>query len=176
MLYLSSDKRFAVILENQKHNFRIVLVEPEIPQNTGNIGRTCVATKSELHLIGKLGFEINDKNLKRAGLDYWQHLVWHHHLTLEYSYQHVEDHSRVFYFSAFATKNYTEVKFKEGDWLVFGKETKGLDPQILQKNADRSLLIPLLGPARGLNLATAVAVVAYEGVRQIGITSTGEIK
>lgn len=155
-------------MEKQKFNFRIVLVEPEIPQNTGNIGRTCVATASELHLVGKLGFEINDKNLKRAGLDYWQHLKWYHHATLE-DWQHfIEDESRVFYYSAFAEKIYSDVDYKKGDWLVFGKETKGLDPQILQKNKERSLLIPLLGPARGLNLATAVAIAAYEGVRQIG--------
>jgi tRNA (cytidine/uridine-2'-O-)-methyltransferase len=146
-----------------------VLVEPEIPQNTGNIGRTCVALDSELHLVGQLGFEINDKNLKRAGLDYWQHLKWYHHQTLEDWMKHVSDPSRVFYFSAFAKKNYTRVEYQKGDWLVFGKETKGLDPQILQKNADRALLIPLLGPARGLNLATAVAIAAYEGVRQLKI-------
>lgn len=174
MPYLSSDKRYVDILETPKFNFRIVLVEPEIPQNTGNIGRTCVATASELHLVGKLGFEINDKNLKRAGLDYWQHLKWFHHETLDDWYKHVEDQSRVFYYSAFALKNYTQVEYQQGDWLVFGKETKGLDPQILQKNASRSLLIPLLGPARGLNLATAVAVVAYEGIRQLGYTGSGE--
>lgn len=154
-------------MENPKANFRIVLVEPEIPQNTGNIGRTCVATGSELHLVGKLGFEISDKNLKRAGLDYWQHLTWYHHKTLEDWSSHVADPSRVFYFSAFAKNYYTQVEYKPGDWLVFGKETKGLDPQILQKNAEQALLIPLLGPARGLNLATAVAIAAYEGVRQL---------
>ncbi len=159
-------------METRKNIFRIVLVEPEIPQNTGNIGRTCVAAASELHLVGKLGFEINDKNLKRAGLDYWPHLKWHQHATLEDWYRHVEDHSRVFYYSAFAQKNYTDVQYREGDWLVFGKETKGLDPKILQENADRALLIPLLGPARGLNLATAVAVVAYEGIRQLGLVDS----
>ncbi len=147
--------------------FNVVMHEPEIPQNTGNIGRTCVATSSELHLVGKLGFEISDKNLKRAGLDYWQHLKWFHHATLEDWQKHIEDKSRVFYYSAFAQKNYTKVNYQHGDWLVFGKETKGLDPHILQKNKDRSLLIPLLGPARGLNLASAVAVVAYEGVRKL---------
>lgn len=163
-------------MENQKHNFRIVLIEPEIPQNTGNIGRTCVATLSELHLVGKLGFEINDKNLKRAGLDYWKHLTWYHHPTIEDWQRHVENPDRVFYYSAFAAKNYAKVDYRKGDWLVFGKETKGLDPHILQKNKERSLLIPLLGPARGLNLATAVAVVAYEGVRQLGYTENGEFE
>ncbi len=156
-------------MENQKPNFRIVLVEPEIPQNTGNIGRTCVATASELHLVGSLGFEINDKQLKRAGLDYWQHLKWYQHRTISEWMAQVEDPSRVFYFSAFAKNVYTRVHFQPGDWLVFGKETKGLDPELLKKNEDRSLLIPLLGPARGLNLATAVAIAAYEGVRQLGL-------
>lgn len=167
MLYLSLDKRCAVTYQNP--NFRIVLVEPEIPQNTGNIGRTCVATHCELHLVGELGFEISDAQLKRAGLDYWPHLRWFHHKSYEDWWAHVENPDRVFFTSAFAQKKYTDVNYQKGDWLVFGKETKGLDPAILNKHHDRSLLIPLLGPARGLNLATAVAVVAYEGVRQIGV-------
>jgi tRNA (cytidine/uridine-2'-O-)-methyltransferase len=167
LLYLSLDKRCIVTLE--KPNFKIVLVEPEIPQNTGNIGRTCVATNCELHLVGQLGFEITDAQLKRAGLDYWPHLKWFHHKTYQDWWSHVEDQQRVFFTSAFAKNNYTHVKYQKGDWLVFGKETKGLDPAILQAHPDQSLLIPLLGPARGLNLATAVAVVAYEGVRQIGV-------
>ena len=153
----------------EKPNFKIVLVEPEIPQNTGNIGRTCVAANCELHLVGQLGFEISDAQLKRAGLDYWPHLKWFHHKTYQDWWTQVEDHERVFFTSAFAKKSYTDVKYQKGDWLVFGKETKGLDPAILQAHPDQSLLIPLLGPARGLNLATAVAVVAYEGVRQIGV-------
>lgn len=152
----------------EKPHFRIVLIEPEIPQNTGNIGRTCVATNCELHLVGKLGFEISDSQLKRAGLDYWPHLRWFHHKTFEDWWKCVEDPHRVFLTSAFAKKKYTDINYQVGDWLVFGKETKGLDPQLLQKYSDQSLLIPLLGPARGLNLATAVAVVAYEGVRQVG--------
>lgn len=153
----------------EKPNFKIVLVEPEIPQNTGNIGRTCVATNCELHLVGQLGFEITDAQLKRAGLDYWPHLKWFHHKSYQDWWTQVEDPQRVFFTSAFAQKNYTHVKYQKGDWLVFGKETKGLDPAILQAYPEQSLLIPLLGPARGLNLATAVAVVAYEGVRQIGV-------
>jgi len=153
----------------EKPNFKIVLVEPEIPQNTGNIGRTCVAANCELHLVGQLGFVISDANLKRAGLDYWPHLKWFHHKTYQDWWMQVEDPKRVYFTSAFAKNNYTDVKYQKGDWLVFGKETKGLDPAILQKYPDQSLLIPLLGPARGLNLATAVAVVAYEGVRQIGV-------
>ena len=147
--------------------FRIVLVEPEIPQNTGNIGRTCVATNCELHLIGPMGFEINDTQLKRAGLDYWPHLTWQLHPNFQSWWDLVEDPSRVFYLSTKAKKNYTQMNFQKGDWLVFGKETKGLDPQLIHKNVEQALTIPLLGPARSLNLATSVAIVAYEGVRQV---------
>ncbi len=147
--------------------FKIVLVEPEIPQNTGNIGRTCVATNCELHLVGPLGFEINDSQLKRAGLDYWPHLKWHMHANFQSWWELVADPTRVFYLSTKAKKNYTDIQFQKGDWLVFGKETKGLDPQLIQRNLDQALTIPLLGPARSLNLATSVAIVAYEGVRQL---------
>lgn len=149
-------------------NFRIVLIEPEIPQNTGNIGRTCVATKCELHLVGQLGFEINDKNLKRAGLDYWPYLKWFQHASIEDWMKHVEDPKRIFYFTTKVKKTYFQNKFQKGDWLVFGKETKGLDPELLQRNIDQALTIPLLGPTRSLNLATSVAIAAYEGIRQLG--------
>lgn len=147
--------------------FKIVLVEPEIPQNTGNIGRTCVATNCELHLVGPLGFEINDSQLKRAGLDYWPHLKWQMHANFQSWWELVKDPNRVFYLSTKAKKNYTDIQFQKGDWLVFGKETKGLDPQLIQRNLNQALTIPLLGPARSLNLATSVAIVAYEGVRQL---------
>ncbi len=150
--------------------FRIVLVEPEIPQNTGNIGRTCVATRCELHLVGPLGFEINDTQVKRAGLDYWPHLTWKMHANYQSWWSLVEDPSRVFYLSTKAKKKYTDVQFQKGDWLVFGKETKGLDPQLIHRNPEQAVTIPLLGPARSLNLATSVAIVAYEGVRQLGIS------
>lgn len=151
--------------------FRIVLVEPEIPQNTGNIGRTCVAARSELHLIDPLGFEISDKQLRRAGLDYWPHLTWHRHPNLASWSESVPDHDRVFYFSTKATKLYTEVSFRRGDWFVFGRETRGLDPELVRRNADRALRIPLLGPTRSLNLASSVAIVTFEGVRQLGESS-----
>jgi tRNA (cytidine/uridine-2'-O-)-methyltransferase len=157
--------------------FNIVLIEPEIPQNTGNIGRTCVSIASELHLVGSLGFEISDKNLKRAGLDYWPHLKWQQHLSFKsYVENHVQNHrhshaqndtSRMFLFSAFGKKPYTEISFQRGDHLVFGKETKGIDPQILEQYSDQVYQIPMYGPVRGLNLATAVAIVGYEGVRQL---------
>ncbi len=147
--------------------FRVTLVEPEIPQNTGNIGRTCVGTRSELHLVGKLGFKITDRNLKRAGLDYWQHLEWTHHQKFEDWQSQIQDPKRVFYFSTKGQKSYFEADFQPGDWLVFGKETKGLDEDLLRRNPDQVLQIPILGPIRSLNVATAVTVVLYEAIRQI---------
>ena len=147
--------------------FNVVLVEPEIPQNTGNIGRTCVGTRSDLHIVGKTGFEITDKNLKRAGLDYWQHLTWTHHRDLETWQKEVPNPQRVFYFTTKATKTFYDVQFQEGDWLVFGKETKGLDEEILRQNREQMVGIPLLGPIRSLNVATAVTVVLYEALRQL---------
>lgn len=146
--------------------FNVALIEPEIPQNTGNIGRTCVGTRANLHLVGDLGFDITDKNLKRAGLDYWQHLWWQHYENQSQWEKQIKDPSRVFYFSARATRSYFDVQFKPDDWLVFGKETKGLDPELMRRNEDRCLQIPILGPIRGLNVATAVAIVLYEAVRQ----------
>jgi tRNA (cytidine/uridine-2'-O-)-methyltransferase len=151
--------------------FNVALIEPEIPQNTGNIGRTCVGTRANLHLVGDLGFEITDKNLKRAGLDYWQHLWWQHYQTQSEWERQIKDPSRVFYFSAKATRCCYDVQFKPDDWLVFGKETQGLDSELLRRNEDRCLQIPILGPIRGLNVATAVAIVLYEAVRQNRLVS-----
>ena len=154
-------------MPNSEKLFRIVLIEPEIPQNTGNIGRTCVATNCELHLVEKMGFEINDTNLKRAGLDYWPHLTWHRHVTFEDWWQKVEDPSRVWFFTTKTKRTYFEPKFQPGDWLVFGKETKGLDPDLLAKFPNQTVTIPMVGEgARSLNLATSVAIAAYEGLRQ----------
>lgn len=151
----------------EQKTFRIVLVEPEIPQNTGNIGRTCVATNCELHLVGNMGFEINDKNLKRAGLDYWPHLTWFRHETYADWWRQVEDPSRVWYFTTKTERSYFEAPYQPRDWLVFGKETKGLDPDILRQFPEQTVTIPQLGPVRSLNLATAVAVATYEGIRQL---------
>jgi tRNA (cytidine/uridine-2'-O-)-methyltransferase len=145
---------------------RIVLVEPEIPQNTGNIGRTCVGTNCELHIVGPTGFEITDANLKRAGLDYWQHLTWFMYPSYEEWFKKVEDPTRVFYFTTKVKKTYYDVKYQPGDWLVFGKETKGLPPEILFANPDQAVTIPQPGPVRSLNLATSVAIAVYEAYRQ----------
>lgn len=125
-----------------------------------------MATGAELHLIGKLGFEINDRNLKRAGLDYWPHLKWYRHEQLSDWESSLSQPERVFYFSAFSHRNFFDVEFQPGDTFVFGKETKGLPQDLLQRNEQRCLQLPILGPVRGLNLATAVAIVLYEAVRQ----------
>lgn len=148
-------------------NFKIVLVEPEIPQNTGNIGRTCVGTGSELHLIEPFGFEITDKNLKRAGLDYWQHLKWFKYPNFEEWKKTVPDMNRVFFFSTKASKSYYEIKYQPGDYLVFGRETKGLPPEIIEQYKDQLIKIPQYGPVRSLNVATAAAIALYEGLRQV---------
>jgi tRNA (cytidine/uridine-2'-O-)-methyltransferase len=146
--------------------FNIVLIEPEIPQNTGNVGRTCVGTRSNLHIVGETGFKITDRNLKRAGLDYWQHLWWTQHSTMDEWMAQVPDPSRVFYFSTKATQTYFDVAYRPGDWLTFGKETKGLDEDLLRRNSDRVIKIPQIGKVRSLNVATAVAIALYEAIRQ----------
>jgi tRNA (cytidine/uridine-2'-O-)-methyltransferase len=154
-------------MEKPENLFRVVLIEPEIPQNTGNIGRTCVGTNCELHIVGQTGFEITDTNLKRAGLDYWQHLTWYQHKTYEDWFSKVEDKSRVFYFTTKVEQTYFDIKYQKGDWFVFGKETKGLPPEIINNNLKQSVTIPQPGQVRSLNLATAVAISVYEGYRQI---------
>lgn len=147
--------------------FRIVIVEPEIPQNTGNIGRTCVGSMCELHLVKPMSFEITDTQVKRAGLDYWPHLSWKIHESFNNWYNSVEDKSRIFYIENKVEKTIYEAKLKKGDWLVFGKETKGLDPDLVLANIDCTYMIPQTGPVRSLNLATAVAITIYEGFRQV---------
>lgn len=150
--------------------FNIVLFEPEIPNNTGNIGRTCLGTGCELHLIEPFGFQIDNKQLKRAGLDYWPNLKWHRHASLEAWRSIVPDYSRVFLFSKKATKVYTDAQFQAGDWLVFGKETKGLPEDLIKQHGAQAVHMPMYGPIRSLNLANAVAVAIYEGLRQISLT------
>lgn len=147
--------------------FRVVLVEPEIPQNTGNIGRTCVGTNCELHIIGPMSFEINDTNLKRAGLDYWPHLTWKYYESYADWWAQVEKPERVFYFTTKVQQTYYDIQYQRGDWLVFGKETKGLPPEIIAQNQAQAVTIPQPGPVRSLNLATSVAIAIYEGFRQV---------
>lgn len=151
--------------------FRVVLVEPEIPQNTGNIGRTCVGAQCELHIVGPMSFEINDTQLKRAGLDYWPHLRWFYYDSYEDWYSQVENPQRVFYFTTKVKQTYYDIQYQKGDWLVFGKETKGLPPEIISQHIEQAVTIPQPGPVRSLNLATAVAIAVYEAYRQVTKTS-----
>lgn len=145
--------------------FNIVLVEPEIPQNTGNIARTCAATGSRLHLVRPLGFEIDDKKLKRAGLDYW------HLLDITF-YDNINDffeknkNGNFYYASTKSLNKYSDVKFCNGDYILFGKETKGLDEALLKANKEKCIRIPMIDGARSLNLSNSVAVVIYEALKQ----------
>jgi tRNA (cytidine/uridine-2'-O-)-methyltransferase len=147
--------------------FHIVLVEPEIPANTGNISRTCAATGAYLHLVRPLGFDTDDKTLKRAGLDYW------HSVKLEYhnSFAEVEAQyagRRFFFASTKAAKRYTDYHFEDGDFFVFGKETKGLPAELLQAHPDTLMRVPMTDAVRSLNLSNSAAIVLFEGLRQIG--------
>ncbi len=146
----------------------IVLVEPEIPNNTGNIGRLCVGTESRLHLIHPFGFVINDKNLKRSGLDYWVHLdVTEYQNTEEWMAQ-IIDKSRVFLMSSHAKASIYEAEFQDGDWLVFGKESVGLSKEVLSK-FDNHLTIPMSNLIRSFNIANSVAFVIGEAKRQLNL-------
>lgn len=144
----------------------IVLVEPEIPNNTGNIGRLCVGTESRLHLIHPFGFEITDKNLKRSGLDYWVHLDWHQYQNVDEWITQIPDKSRVFLMSSHAEKSIYEVDFQDGDWLVFGKESVGLSRDVLDR-FENHLTIPMSKLIRSYNIANSVAFVVGEAKRQI---------
>ncbi|MDT8441273.1 MAG: tRNA (cytidine(34)-2'-O)-methyltransferase [Desulfuromonadales bacterium] len=148
--------------------FHIVLVEPEIPPNTGNIGRLCAATGSVLHLVGKLGFSLDDKHLKRAGLDYWGEVQLRRWESLE-SLQAAFAGGRFWYSSKKAHKIYTDVDYRAGDLLVFGKEALGLPAPLLAANRDQTIRIPIFNPAvRSLNLASAAGIILYEALRQTG--------
>lgn len=143
----------------------IVLVEPEIPENTGNISRTCACTGMPLYLIGKLGFEITQSRVKRAGLDYWDKLHVEHLPDLSALTDRFGE-EKFSYFSSKATRLYTDVAYPEDAFLVFGKETKGLPPELVSAHPDRALRIPMRPTLRCLNLSNSVAVAAYEALRQ----------
>ncbi|MGO4709733.1 tRNA (cytidine(34)-2'-O)-methyltransferase [Chryseobacterium sp. 2TAF14] len=146
----------------------IVLVEPEIPNNTGNIGRLCVGTESRLHLIHPFGFLIDDKNLKRSGLDYWVHLDVTEYENVDEWIKVIPDLSRVFLMSARAEKSYLDIDFQDGDWLVFGKESVGLSKDVLDR-FENHLTIPMSNLIRSFNIANSVAFVVGEAKRQIGL-------
>jgi tRNA (cytidine/uridine-2'-O-)-methyltransferase len=146
----------------------IVLVEPEIPNNTGNIGRLCVGTESRLHLIHPFGFVINDKNLKRSGLDYWVHLDVTEYQNVDQWLTKIEDKSRVFLMSSHAEKSVYDNQFQDGDWLVFGKESVGLSKEFLELfEKENQLTIPMNNLIRSFNIANSVAFVVGEAKRQI---------
>lgn len=147
--------------------FHVVLVEPEIPQNTGNIARLCAATQSPLHLCGRLGFRVDEKSVRRAGVDYWHLVTVHQHPDFgTFALKHPT--SRVHLFSANGAASYTDARFEPGDALVFGKESSGLPKELLERYPERIYGIPTSGAVRSLNLASAAAIVVYEALRQVG--------
>lgn len=145
--------------------FHIVLVEPEIPQNTGNISRTCAITGTALHLVRPLGFSLDDKYLKRAGLDYWKDLDLHLYDSFA-EVQAAHPAARFFYLSTHAKQRYTDAAFRDGDFLVFGRETAGLPKALLAANDNTALRIPMGSGQRSLNLSNSAAIVLYEALRQ----------
>lgn len=148
-------------------NLQIVLVEPEIPQNTGNIARLCALTDSSLHLVGKLGFSTSDYYLRRAGLDYWDSVTVCYHDSLNELWEKAYGR-RFYYVSTRATRIYTEVQYHWNDYLVFGSETRGLPKELILGNLDSSVRIPMWGAKpRSLNLSNAAAIVLYEALRQL---------
>ncbi|MBO4863140.1 MAG: tRNA (cytidine(34)-2'-O)-methyltransferase [Eubacterium sp.] len=164
----------------------IVLHEPEIPQNTGNIGRTCVITGSKLHLIRPLGFRINEKTVKRAGLDYWPKLDVTEHDNIEAFYRYVDEgmpqegsrKPKIFYATTKGKNRYTDVEFHDGDYIMFGRESAGIPEEILVQHPDELIRIPMMPEERSLNLANSVAIVLYEALRQLnfpGLESEGEM-
>ena len=144
--------------------FHVVLVEPEIPPNTGAVARTCGATQSPLHLVGRLGFQIDEHAVRRAGLDYWDLVEIHRHESFK-AFEESDPHRRIHLFSATASRSYLEAAFEPGDALVFGRESVGL-PRELLEDRQNVWAIPTIGAVRSLNLSNAVAIVLYEALRQ----------
>jgi len=145
----------------------VVLVQPEIPSNSGNVGRTCVAMNCHLHMVGPMGFEITDARVKRAGLDYWPLLKMTQYGNFEEFEKLTQPSKKFYFFTTKAKRSFYEVEFQEGDWLVFGPETRGLTVDILQKYSEQAVTIPMIGPTRSLNLSNSVALTVYEAYRQI---------
>jgi tRNA (cytidine/uridine-2'-O-)-methyltransferase len=153
---------------------RVVLIEPEIPPNTGNIARLCAATRTELHLIEPLGFQITDRDLKRAGMDYWQQVVWHRWPNWTAFHNQLAPDARLWFIESGGPRHYAQAGFAPGDYLVFGRETAGLPRQLYETQPDRWLRIPMFNPnSRSLNLSNCVALVLFEALRQHGFQ--GEI-
>ncbi len=153
----------------------VVLLEPLIPENTGNIARTCVGTNSHLHLVGPMGFEITESRVKRAGLDYWEHLSWSEHKSTQDWLATIPNPNRVFFIETSGRKSLFEAEFQQGDYLVFGKETSGIDPKLIEANDARAFHLPMLGPTRSLNLSNAVAICVFELLRQHSLRYPGSL-
>ena len=147
--------------------FNLVLLEPEIPSNTGNIARTCAATGSWLHLIRPLGFSVSDRELKRAGLDYWNLVEIRIHDSLEAFFES-ENPQRFWLTSTKAAKSYAQADFQDGDYIFFGKETRGLPESFIEENLSRAIRIPMREETRSLNLSNSAAIILYEALRQTG--------
>ncbi len=146
--------------------FHVALIEPEIPPNTGNIARLCAATFTDLHIVGVTGFRLDGKAVKRAGLDYWEHVKIHRHIDLSDLYAALSK-SRFLYFTTKSDKIYSDYEYIENDCLIFGRETRGLPEDLLKANWERALTIPMPNQnVRSLNLATSVGIVLYEALRQ----------
>lgn len=148
----------------------VVLVEPEIPQNTGNIARLCAATQCPLHLVGTLGFQVDARAVRRAGLDYWHLVDLHRHLDLAH-FRHALPGARCVLLSARAQRSYLDAGFRPGDAIVFGRESVGLPDELLADHPEDVYAIPTLGAVRSLNLANAASIVVYEALRQVGAFS-----
>ncbi len=164
--------------ERSRSMLNIVLVEPEIPMNTGNIARTCAATRSRLHLIEPLGFDISDKAVKRAGLDYWPMVDLHVYPNLEELFRQNPDPD-LWLATTKAPRSYAQATFRDGCWLFFGKETAGLPQDFREHYSERCIRIPMRADARSLNLANSVAILTYEALRQLdfpGLSGEGEMK
>lgn len=148
---------------------RIVLVEPEIPPNAGNVARLCAATRAQLHLVEPFGFRLDDASLKRAGMDYWQHVDWRRWPSWSEFAQHLGPQDRLWLIEQGGPRRYDQAAFQSGDWLVFGRETAGLPRPLLESLPDRWLRIPMAHRStRSLNLANCVALVSFEALRQLG--------
>lgn len=152
----------------------VILVEPEIPPNTGNIARLCAATGSHLHLVHPLGFSVDEKAVRRAGLDYWHLVDVTEHESVEPVLTRFEP--RCFFFSGTAERSYLDVTYQPGDALIFGKESVGLPPALLDRSPERVLGIPMPGQVRSLNLANAVAIALYEALRQLDVLTSAELR
>jgi tRNA (cytidine/uridine-2'-O-)-methyltransferase len=152
----------------------VVLIEPEIPPNTGNVARLCAATKTTLHLVEPFGFELGDKQLKRAGMDYWQHVEWHRWANWAAFEQSLPSSAKLWFIESGGPGLYTEARYAPDDYLVFGRETAGLPKKLLEDNRERWLRIPMFNEkSRSLNLSNCVALVLFEALRQQGFR--GEI-